>query len=93
MWGQCHSLAGCPWWIGVLGDRVTHSTGLWGVLYFSFPVENVFLFGFGKVACPGFLITALVELSGLDLLGLMAKDGLERGLLEFPSWRNRNKSN
>lgn len=37
----------------LLVDRVTHSTSLWGVVYFSFPVENVFLFGSGKGACPG----------------------------------------
>ena len=62
-------------------DRVTHSTSLWRVVYFSFPVGNVSSFGFGQTACPGFWITALVEFSGPDLLGLMAEDSLERGLL------------
>lgn len=38
----------------LLVDWVTHSTSLWGVVYFSFPVENVFLFGSGKGARPGF---------------------------------------
>ena len=35
-------------------DRVTHSTSLWRVVYFSFPVGNVSSFGFGQAACPGF---------------------------------------
>ena len=35
-------------------DRVTHSTSLWRVVYFSFPVGNVSSFGFGQTACPGF---------------------------------------
>ena len=35
-------------------DRVTHSTSLWRVVYFSFPVGNVSSFGLGQTACPGF---------------------------------------
>ena len=35
-------------------DRVTHSTSLWCVVYFSFPVGNVSSFGLGQTACPGF---------------------------------------
>lgn len=49
----------------LLVDRVTHSTSLWGVVYFSFPVENVFLFGSGKDACPGFWIAALAAFQAL----------------------------
>lgn len=63
---------------------VTHSTSLWGVVYFSFPVENVFLFGFGKGACPGFWIAALAAFPGLDPLMLIAKE--EEDSLASP-WR------
>lgn len=59
-----------PW----LVHRITHSTSVWGVVYFSSPVANVFLFGSCKVACPGFWTAALAGFSGLDLLVLMARD-------------------
>lgn len=74
---QCASLAGLHGQLKFSVDRVTHSTSLWGVVYFSFPVENVFLFGSGEVACPGFGMAAPAGLSGLDLLALMAKESCE----------------
>lgn len=69
----------------LLVDRVTHSTSLLGVV---FPVENVFLFGSGKVACPGFWNAAPARFSGLDLLVLMAKDTQEKDSPPLPERRS-----
>lgn len=71
-----------------LVDTVTHSTSLWGVVYFSLPVENVFLFGSGEVACPGFGMAARAELSGLDLLALTAEESSEEGLPRGAEWHD-----
>lgn len=75
-WQKLHSQ------LKLLVDRVTQATGLWGVVYFSSPVANLFLFGPGKVARPGFWIAALAWFSDLDLLVFMAKDTPEE---DFPT--------
>ena len=81
MEGQCASLAGITRSIEVLGRQGYSFHKFMACSFFSFPVGNVSSFGLGQTACPGFWITALVEFSGPNLLGLMAEDSLERGLL------------
>lgn len=59
-------------------DRVTHSTSLWRVVYFSFPVGNVSSFGFGQTACPGFWLlpwwSSLGPNSGLMAVTVLKED-------------------
>lgn len=74
-----------------LVDRVTHSTSLWGVVYFSLPVENVFVFGSGEVACLGSRTAAPAELSGFDLLGLMARESRGEDLPRVAEWQDLGK--